>query len=51
MYRQSQYSQYNEKQTSDQRKVARYEQDPIRYETGRAAENVKIGSIKAVRVG
>ncbi|MED3832979.1 hypothetical protein [Peribacillus frigoritolerans] len=39
------------KQTSLDRKIARYEQDPIRYETGYADESIKIRSIKGVRLG
>jgi len=46
-----QYTRKTGKQTSLDRKIARYEQDPIRYETGYAAENVKIHSIKGVRLG
>ncbi|MEY8188613.1 hypothetical protein AB4X15_02920 [Peribacillus simplex] len=47
----SQYTRKTEKQTSLDRKIERYEQDPIRYETGYADESVKIRSIKGVRLG
>lgn len=40
-----------EKQTSYERKMSRYLNDPIRFESGHAHENVKLGAIKAVRLG
>ena len=47
----SQYTRKAGKQTSLDRKIARYEQDPIRLETGYADESIKIRNIKGVRLG
>ena len=47
----SQYTRNTRNQSALDRKISRYEQDPIRLETGYADESVKIRSIKAVRLG